>query len=75
MTLREFLLKKTNALELCVICEDGWITATCWIDYEDLFHIPPKLENKIVKGDKWDYLTIVNENNASIKIPCHYIDI
>lgn len=75
MTLREFLRTKTNALELCAICEGGWITATCWIDYEDLFHIPPKLADKIVKGDKWDYLTIVNENNASIKIPCHYIDI
>lgn len=75
MTLREFLRKKTNALELCAIREDGWITATCWIDHEDLFHIPPKLADREVKRDKWEDLTIVNENNASIKIPCHFIDV
>ena len=73
MTLREFLIKKTNALELCAICEGGWITATCWIDHEDLFHIPPKLADREVKREKWEDLTIVNENNASIKIPCHFI--
>ena len=73
--LGKFLLKKTNVNELCVIRESGWIVASCWIDHEDLFQIPPKLSSKIVKGDEWGYLTIVNENNASIKIPCHYIDV
>ena len=75
MTLRDFLLTKTNARELCVIRESGWIVATCWIDYEDLFHISPKLVNKTVKKDEWDYISIVNENNACIKIPCHYVDV
>lgn len=73
MTLREFLRTKTNELELCAICEDGWIVATCWIDYEDLFHIPPRLADREVKNDKWEELSIVNENNASIIVPCHYI--
>lgn len=75
MILKEFLWKNTYAKELCVIRENGWIVASCWIDYEDLFYIPSKLANEEVKGDKWDYLSIVNENNAEIQIPCHYIDV
>lgn len=75
MKLIEFLLKKTNARELCVIRNSGWIVASCWIDYEDLFYVPDDLANKIVKKDEWDYLSIVNENNAEIKIPCHYVDV
>lgn len=75
MTLRDFLREKTNSLELCAICENGWVTATCWIDPEDLFHVPPKLADKEVKHDKWGDLTIANENNASLKIPCHFIDV
>lgn len=75
MTLKEFLLKKTNAEELCVIREGGWIAASCWIDYEDLFFVPQRLSNMVVKNDEWDYLPVVNENNARIKIPCHYVDV
>lgn len=75
MKLREFLRTKTHAQELCVIRDSGWIVATAWIDYEDLFHIPPKLADKEVKHNEWGYLPVVNENNASIKIPCHYIDV
>ena len=73
MTLRDFLRKKTNPLELCAICEGGWITTTCYIDHEDLYHVPPKLADREVKRDKWEDLTIANENNVCIKIPCHFI--
>lgn len=75
MTLREFLRKKTNVRELCIIRESGWIVASCWIDYEDLFAIPQQLSQKTIKKDEWGYITIVNENNAEIKIPCHCIDV
>lgn len=75
MILYEFLRTKTNVKELCVIRESGWIVATCWIDYEDLFAIPNRLADNIVKKDEWGYLPIVNENNAEIKIPCHYVDV
>lgn len=75
MKLREFLLRKTKALELCVIRDSGWIVATCWIDYEDLFQIPHKLADSVVKKDEWGCLPIVNKNNAEIKIPCHYVDV
>ena len=75
MKLAEFLWHKTNVKELCVIRDCGWIVASCWIDYEDLFAIPERLSSKDVKSDSWDYLSIVNENNAEIKIPCHYVDV
>ena len=75
ITLRDFLYKKTQALELCAITDGGWIVATCWIDHEDLFHIPPKLADKEVKSDEWDELTIVDANGTSIKVPCHYVNV
>lgn len=77
MTLRDFLYHKTKVKELCVIREGGWIVASFWIDYEDLFgrYLNPNLAKEQVKNDKWDYISIVNENNACIKIPCHYVDI
>lgn len=75
MKLSKFLLHETKALELCVIRDGGWIVATCWIDYEDLFRIPPDLADREVKGNKWGYLPIVNENKEKLKIPCHYVDV
>ena len=75
MKLIDFLRNKTNVKELCVIRDSGWIVASCWIDYEDLFYIPSRLVDKVVKKDEWGYIPIVNENNAEIKIPCHYVDV
>lgn len=75
MTLREFLKHKTNSLELCAIREGGWVKATCWIDHEDLFHIPPELAEKEVTSDQWGELAITNESSAAIDIPCHFIDV
>jgi hypothetical protein len=75
MKLYEFLLHKTQVAELCVIRDSGWIVATCWIDEEDLFRILPSISEREIKGDKWGYLPIVNENGAEITVPCHYIDI
>jgi hypothetical protein len=77
MTLSKFLLYKTEAHELCVITIDGWIMATVWIDSEDSFcvYLDDALEKAEVKSDKWDYLSIVNENNATIKVPAHFINL
>lgn len=77
MTVREFLTHQTNAKELCVICECGWIVATFWIDHEDLFcgYLNNNLGKMEIKSHEWGYLPIVNENNAEIKTPCHYIDV
>lgn len=73
--LKDYLLNKTQAMELCVITEDGWITATCYIDHEDMFHIPLQLAGKTVKSEQWSVINIVDKNGKVIQIPCHYIDV
>lgn len=75
MTLYNFLLHETYMQELCVICENGYVAATCWIDHEDRFQIPQKLKDKEVMSDKWGELPVVDEENTIYYIPCHYIDI
>lgn len=77
MTLSEFLLKQTQALELCVIRDCGWIVASCYIDREDLFHGPlnHKLREKEVKSDEWGTINITLNKGDVIPIPCHYIDV
>lgn len=75
ITLRDFLRNNTQVYELCVIRDGGWVKATCWIDHEDLFHIPPEFEDKEVQDDRWDEFPVMNENGTIIKIPCHYVDV
>lgn len=75
MTLIDFLRKRTHVMELCVIRDSGWRVAACWIDHEDLFYIPSRLGDRIVKKDEWGYLPIVDENKAEMMIRCHYIDV
>lgn len=77
MRLDYFLSTQVGAHELCVIREDGFIVATFWIDYEDLFarHMDKSLGDKEVKYNEWDFLPIVKENGQTMNIPCHYIDI
>ena len=75
MTLFKFCRTQTQVKELCVIRDEGYIIATAWIDYEDLFRLPESISNCEVIDDEWDFIPIVNENGCKIYIPCHYIDI
>jgi hypothetical protein len=77
MKLEQFLRHKTQCYELCVIRDSGWIIATFWIDDEDLFcgKIHPHLDDAEVVKEFWDDLTIVDENDKKVKIPCHIIDV
>lgn len=75
MDLRKWLLGMTEVYELCVICENGWIVAACWIDDEDLFihHVDPALLCKKVERDEWGTLPIWAGKGSDIKVPCHYV--
>lgn len=75
MKLIDFLSTETKAKELCVIRIDGWTSASCWIDSEDLFEIPDRLSARNVKNDEWGYLSIIDQYAQESKIPCHFIDI
>lgn len=75
MTVREFLLKRTDAQELCVIRDSGYIVMTAWIDYEDLFAINNDIGKKNVRSDTWGTIPIRNHNGNTINVDCHFIDI
>lgn len=74
MTVREFCKRRTNPNELCTITEGGWIVASVWIDYEDLFVINDRLAKREVISDRWTTLPIVTEHGDTIAIPCHEIN-
>lgn len=74
ITVYDFCRHKTQATELCVLCDGGWIVGAVWIDYEDIFRIPDSLKDKIVTRDYWKELSIVNEHGEHMKIPAHFID-
>ena len=74
ITVYEFCRHMTQAMELCVLCDGGWIVDAVWIDHEDIFRIPDSLKDKPVKSDYWEYLTTVNADGEQIKVPAHFID-
>jgi hypothetical protein len=74
ITVLEFCLHKTQAMELCVLCDEGWIVGAVWIDHEDIFRIPDSLKDQKVTRHYWKELTIVNADGEKMKIPAHFID-
>lgn len=75
MTVMDFLRNETKPLELCVIRDEGYIVASCWIDYEDIFMIPDSLASKRVKSTEWGTLSTVNKNGFAKYVECHFIDV
>mgnify|MGYP004516723225 CR=1 FL=1 len=74
MDVREFCLKKTQAEELCVFRDKGYIIGATWIDHEDLFTMSNSIKDKKVKSDEWGTLTVTTKHGDKIDVPCHYID-
>ena len=75
MTVRELLLNETNAEELCVIRNAGYIVEVAYIDHEDLFIGNINHAYEIVKSDGWGYLETYTPGNLKKATPVHYIDI
>ncbi|MCQ2749362.1 MAG: hypothetical protein MJ246_05215 [Clostridia bacterium] len=75
MTVRDFCLKNTQAHELVVIRDSGWIVASVWIDYEDIFLIPERVKEKEIRQESWGTLNIVTKHGDEIEVPCHYLDV
>ena len=74
MKLKDFLLHRTKAKELCVIC-NPWRIATVWIDHKDLFihYVDSRLKESEVINDEWDSLETALDNGCRIYIQAHYI--
>lgn len=74
MTVKDFCMKQTQVKELVVIRDCGWIVATAWIDYEDIFRLPKKTSRLEVISDEWGTIDVVTEHGDTISIPCHYVN-
>ena len=77
MKLKEFLLKKTKARELCIITDCDYIIGATYIDNEDLFisSLNDNLLEKIIKSDHYETFICINNKNEKQEIIAHYISI
>ena len=75
MTVRDFCLHRTEAMQLCVIRDGGWIRETVWIDHEDLFRISNESKGKRVKRSEYGTLPVVGHDGKTVKVPCVYIEV
>ena len=73
MKVYEFCKKNTQAHQLCVICDSGWIVETVWIDHEDIFRMSK--ESQIAEVDRTEFgeLPITTKHGDTVHIPCLYI--
>ena len=74
MKLKDFLLYKTRAEELCIIC-DPWIIGAVWIDHEDWFvrSLDDRMLSKEVIKDEWKAFDSCDENWKKQAYRAHYI--
>ena len=70
LTVSQFCRLKTNATELCIIRDSGYIVAAVYIDHEDIFRIEKRLAEAIVKNDYYGTINLWGMEN----VPCHYIE-
>lgn len=72
-TLRNFLLRRTSVHEICIITENGYNSASCYIDSEDLFigGIPGRLLGRRVKEDHFDQLV----THTGEMVQAHFIEL
>jgi len=74
ITVIDYLLHRTRATELCVLCDCGYIVETVWIDHEDLFMVTSKNRNRAVKETKWGTVTVRSWDGSKVIVPCRYIE-
>ena len=78
MIVEEYLLKKTEARTLVMIRDSGWVIASAWIDYEDLFahSLKPELLGKRVKNAEWGTMDLfAGKPNCIQTVKVLFIDV
>ena len=73
MSVYEFCRNNTQAYQLCVIHDSGWIVGTVWIDPEDLFRIPNSLAEAEVINTEFGVLPVKTKHGDTVHIPCLHI--
>ena len=75
MTVIEYCREKTEVGELVIIREGGWVTCAAYIDYEDLFLLPPDINRREVIGAERGWIKLVSPASGACNAPCVYLDI
>ena len=77
ITLKEFLLHRTRALQLCTIRSGGWVEGATWIDYEDLFihSLDRDTLDKKVESYEMGTLKVLDADGNKVDVPCMHIDL
>lgn len=77
ITLKEFLIHRTQALQLCTIRSSGWIEGTTWIDYEDLFinSLDKDTLDRKVESYEMGTLKVLDADGNKVDVPCMHIDL
>lgn len=74
MNVYEFCKKNTQAHQLCVVRDCGWIVEAVWIDHEDIFRMSKESQIATVKKTEFGELPVKTEHGDTVHIPCLYID-
>lgn len=75
ITVREFCETKTEPHQLVVIRKGGWITATAWIDNEDLFRLPADIAHTQINEWSHGFIRIKDAYDGENNVPCIYLDL
>lgn len=75
MTVIEYCRTKTEVNELVIIRSCGYRTCAAFIDYEDLFRLPPDIANAEVMDAGRGFIAVAGPANTSCNTPCVYLDI
>lgn len=75
MTVIEYCREKTEVGELVIIREGGWVTCAAYIDYEDLFRLPPNINRREVAGAEHGWIKLASPASGPCEAPCLYLDI
>lgn len=75
MTVIEYCREKTEVNELVIIRCAGYTTCAAYIDYEDLFRLPPDIAEAEVTDAHRGAIVVAGPANTSCYAPCVYLDI
>ena len=75
MTVIEYCREKTEVNELVIIRRSGYTTCAAYIDYEDLFRLPPDIAEAEVTDAHRGAIVVAGPANTSCYAPCVYLDI
>lgn len=75
MTVIEYCREKTEVNELVIIRSAGYTTCAAYIDYEDLFRLPPDIARAEVMDAHRGSIVVAGHENTSCYAPCVYLDI